>query len=134
MAYFLNLFTPETWSAFQAHGSNVSGFRYRQRRMAKEEIQVGDIFLCYLVKLSRWCGALEVTSEAFEDDDTLRFLKTLIPSLFGLGLSPSSSLTHSIQSLCSEDDIWNTLQETKGIEKGSYRLGQILPGLAQANV
>jgi len=53
MSYFLNLFTPETWAAFQVHGSNVSGFRWRQRRMAQEEIKVGDIFLCYLVRLSR---------------------------------------------------------------------------------
>ena len=48
MAYFLNLFTPETWSAFHEHGAQVSGFRYRQRRIARERIKPGDIFLCYL--------------------------------------------------------------------------------------
>ena len=67
MEYFLNLFTPETWEAFQAHGSRVSGFRHRQRRIARERIKPGGIFLCYMVRLSRWCGALEITSEAFED-------------------------------------------------------------------
>jgi hypothetical protein len=67
MAYFLNLFTPETWSAFRKHGCQISGFRERQRTTARERLQPGDIFLCYLVKLSRWCGALEVTSKAFLD-------------------------------------------------------------------
>lgn len=48
MAYFLNLFTPETWEAFRKHGAGVSGFRHRQRRMVTEDIHVGDVFLCYL--------------------------------------------------------------------------------------
>ncbi|MDO8396405.1 MAG: hypothetical protein Q7T45_01140 [Bradyrhizobium sp.] len=66
MSYFLDLFTPETWRSFQAHGSTVSGFRHRQRKAA-EQVQVGDIFCCYLVRLSRWCGLLEVTSENYSD-------------------------------------------------------------------
>jgi hypothetical protein len=48
------------------HGSTVSGFRHRQRKAA-ELIQVGDIFCCYLVRLSRWCGLLEVTSDSYSD-------------------------------------------------------------------
>jgi hypothetical protein len=54
MAYFLDLFTPETWSAFREHGAGITGFKYRQRRVARERIKQGDIFLCYLVRLSRW--------------------------------------------------------------------------------
>jgi hypothetical protein len=66
MAYFLDLFTPETWRSFQTHGSSVSGFRHRQRKAA-EQVQIGDIFCCYLVRLSRWCGLLEVTSDNYSD-------------------------------------------------------------------
>ena len=66
MAYFLDLFTPETWRAFQAHGSAVSGFRHRQRKAA-EQVQVGDVFCCYLVRLSRWCGLLEIASDSYSD-------------------------------------------------------------------
>jgi hypothetical protein len=40
MRYWLYLFTPETWNAFRAHRSNVSGFRERQRRTA-EGVQLG---------------------------------------------------------------------------------------------
>jgi hypothetical protein len=67
MSYFLDLFTPETWTAFRAHGCEISGFRERQRKVAQERLGPGDIFLCYLVKLSRWCGALQITSKAFLD-------------------------------------------------------------------
>ena len=67
MAYSLDLFTPYTWTRFQDHGASVSGFRPRQRRTALERVKPGDLFLCYLVKLSRWCGALEVLGTAYED-------------------------------------------------------------------
>src|ERR1700751_5242487 len=65
MACYLNLFTPKTWDAFGKHGASVSGFRQRQANFAREQLKPGDIFLCYLVHLSRWCGVLEVTSPAF---------------------------------------------------------------------
>jgi hypothetical protein len=32
MDYYLDLFTPETWEAFKAHGAKISGFRERQRK------------------------------------------------------------------------------------------------------
>ena len=66
MAYFLDLFTPETWEGFRKHGSGISGFRERQRTTASR-VKPGDVLLCYLVRLSRWCGALEVASPAFTD-------------------------------------------------------------------
>src|SRR5687767_14739210 len=64
----LDLFTPFTWNRFQEHGANITGFRPRQRIAAFERVEPGDNLLCYLVKLSRWCGVLEVASEAFEDN------------------------------------------------------------------
>lgn len=67
MAHYLDLFTPETWAKFLEHGSTISGFRERQRKTA-ERLKPGDIFLCYIVKVSRWAGILEVVSEVFEDD------------------------------------------------------------------
>jgi hypothetical protein len=117
MAYWLDLFTPETWQAFQNHGATISGFRYRQRRVAREEIKPGDIFLCYLVRLSRWCGALRITSEAFEGTDpifgdpdpfTIRF--KVEPLVI---LSPENSIP------IFENEIWDRLSVTKDIKKGS---------------
>jgi hypothetical protein len=67
MNYWLDLFTPYTWTRFREHGASISGFRPRQRHAAFEKVMPGDLLLCYLVKLSRWCGTLEVASTAFED-------------------------------------------------------------------
>ena len=58
VAFYPDLFTPETWDAFRRHGGGISGFRQRQEDVARR-IKPGDIFLCYLVRLSRWCGALD---------------------------------------------------------------------------
>jgi EVE domain len=68
MNYWLDLFTPYTWDRFREHGAAISGFSPRQRTTAYERVKRGDLLLCYLVKLSRWCGVLEVSSEAFEDN------------------------------------------------------------------
>src|SRR5215469_7975740 len=66
MTYYLDLFTPETWKAFKDHGAKISGFREHQRKSA-ERVKPGDLFLCYLVRLSRWCGILQVKSTFFVD-------------------------------------------------------------------
>ena len=67
MNYWLDLFTPYTWRRFREHGASISGFPPRQRKTAHERIEPGDYFLCYLVKLSRWSGVLEIVSDVFED-------------------------------------------------------------------
>src|SRR5262245_57505466 len=71
MSYFLNLFSPETWNAFQLAGSRISGFSRHQRTQAERTIDQGDIFLCYLVGLGRWCGALKIESGFFIDETPL---------------------------------------------------------------
>ena len=71
MAYYLDIFSPATYEAFNEFGKNISGFRERQLSIAKK-IVVGDKFICYMTKLSRWVGILEVESEYYQDD-TPRF-------------------------------------------------------------
>ena len=68
MKYHLDLFTPETWEAFTGAGATCTGFRVRQRRLAQERVKPGDVFLCYMTRVSRWCGVLEVESGPFDDD------------------------------------------------------------------
>jgi len=67
MNYWLDLFTPKTWKAFRDHGASVSGFTETMDRRAKT-VKAGDVLLCYLVRLSRWCGALEILDGPYHDD------------------------------------------------------------------
>jgi predicted RNA-binding protein len=67
MAYYLDLFSPETYEAFSKSKQDVSGFRPRQENAASK-VQIGDKLICYMTKLSRWIGILEVTSAYFRDD------------------------------------------------------------------
>jgi len=59
MNYWIDLFTGTTWREFRDAGANVSGFRIKQAKTAKQ-MKNGDIFLCYLTGVMRWVGALEV--------------------------------------------------------------------------
>ena len=117
MAYFLNLFTPETWTKFREHGSNVSGFRWRQRRIAQERINPGDIFLCYLVRLSRWCGVLEITSKAFIEHSPI--FSDPDPFIVRFKVTPVILLDPETSIPIFENEIWNAFSETMGVEKRS---------------
>lgn len=67
MAYYTNLFSPETFIAFENSDRTISGFRKIQQKRA-QQIKAGDKFICYMTKFSRWVGVLEVLSECFVDD------------------------------------------------------------------
>jgi len=64
--YWLDLFTWRTWQEFLKAGASVSGFR-EGRWKTVQRIKPGDYLLCYLTGVSRWIGALEVTSDPFWD-------------------------------------------------------------------
>ncbi len=72
MAYYLNLFSPETYEIFTKSTRDISGFRVRQQNAARR-VAVGDKLVCYMTKLSRWVGVLEVMSECFRDDKPLYY-------------------------------------------------------------
>ncbi len=116
MAYFLDLFTPETWRAFRASGATVTGFRERHWRQANR-VSKGDIFLCYLTRLSRWCGILVADSKAYRDSSPIRDELDEFTVRFNvkpiITLDPESSIP--IQ----DDSVWNTLTITNQHEKGT---------------
>jgi hypothetical protein len=80
MAYWLNLFTGRTWAEFQNAGSSISGFREHNWNRASK-IKAGDVFLCYLVGVSRWVGLLEIQGERFRDESRV-FAEELFPVRF----------------------------------------------------
>src|SRR3954466_8821731 len=65
MAYFINLFTEETWQESRENASwAVTGHTERLRNRGR--IQPGDIFLGWLTSISAFVGALRVTGDSFE--------------------------------------------------------------------
>ena len=82
MAYFLNLFSSETWHAFLEMGGGMTGFRKSMSTRANKEIKPGDIFICYLTKTKRWCGALRVESDAYVEEETLQGVFAEFPVRF----------------------------------------------------
>jgi hypothetical protein len=65
--YWIDLFTIGTWKEFLDHGGDVSGFS-EKRRVTVQRMKPGDYLLCYLTRVSRWVGVLEVTGEPFFDE------------------------------------------------------------------
>lgn len=116
MAYYLDLFSPETWAAAQKNGFALTGFRERQRKQAAR-IQPGDIFLCYLVGLSRWCGALRVTSPAYED--ATPYYSDPDPFTVRFKVEPLVVLAAENSVPIFLDSLWNHLSATREIPKGA---------------
>ncbi len=117
MGYFLDLFSPETYEAFKASARDVSGFRLRQRNAA-ERISNGDKLLCYLTKLSRWFGILEVTSPPFIDESPI-FYTEADPFVVRFKVRPLVLLDVEKAIPIHEDVLWQALSFTRGCEKGS---------------
>ena len=117
MAYFLDLFTPETWQAFRETGATVTGFRERHLRSARERVKEGDIFLCYLTRLSRWCGVLQAESEAYHDESPIH--DELDPFTVRFKVKPLVMLDPELAIPIRDDQVWSTLTITNQYEKGT---------------
>ena len=116
MKYHLNLFTPETWQGFTEAGASCTGFRLRQRRLAQERVQPGDVFLCYMTRLSRWCGVLKVESGPFEDH-TVRF-GTSDPYPIRFNVKPLVILNPESAVPIRDPQVWQALTITNQLELG----------------
>lgn len=106
MNYYLDLFSPQTFEAFNNSDKSTSGFRPRYRKAAGQ-VKVGDRFICYMTKLSRWVGVLEVIGESFEDDTPI-FLEDNDPFTIRFKVKPIVWLEKDDTIPIREDQIWST--------------------------
>ena len=116
MSYYLDLFTPETWQAFRERGATDTGFRERNRRLAGERVKKGDIFLCYMTRLSRWCGVLQAESEAYYEASPVH--TDLDPFPVRFKVKPIVTLEPELAIPIYDDRVWNKLTITNQYEKG----------------
>ena len=117
MAYFIDLFSPETYEAFKDSARDISGFRLRHKRMA-ERISSGDILICYMTRLSRWVGALEVKEGPFIDAKPI-FVPENDPFVVRFRVRPLVWLDVDKAIPIRTEKIWNGLSFTKELEAGS---------------
>ncbi len=117
VAYYLNLFSPETYESFTKSGCRISGFGIRQRNAAGR-VKVGDKFICYMTKLSRWIGILEVESAYFEDNSPL-FLIEDDPFVIRFKVKPLAWLPKEKALPIRDPKIWDYLSFTKNHEINS---------------
>ena len=112
MAYYLDLFSPETHAAFSKSSRAVSGFRIRQRQAA-EKIHPGDKLICYITRLSRWAGVLEVEAPFFEDSTPIFYEKD-DPFVVRFRVHAKVWLDDLNYAMpIHEPEIWNSLSTTK---------------------
>lgn len=111
MAYYLDLFSPETYEAFTRSQRDTSGFRERQQNVASK-ISVGDKFVCYLTKLSRWIGVLEVTSQSFKDATPL-FYENDDPFVVRFRVKPLVWLSKEKAIPMRDERVWHKLSFTR---------------------
>jgi len=117
MPYFIDLFSPETYDAFTRSTQAVSGFRLRHKGMA-ERIKAGDMFACYVTKVSRWCGLLEVIAGPFIDSTPIFFPEN-DPFVVRFKVRPKVWLPLDQSLPIHEPSVWNGLSFTRGLEMSS---------------
>jgi hypothetical protein len=117
MAYLIDLFSPETYRAFRSSSRDVSGFRLRQKTIA-ERIKAGDIFVCYMTRLSRWFGLLEVIEGPYIDSKPIFTLED-DPFVVRFRVRPLIVLDPNKSIPIHDEEIWNKLSFTRTLELGS---------------
>ncbi len=113
MAFYTNLFSPDTYETFSRSDRSVSGFSKHQHAWARR-IQKGDRFICYMTKLSRWIGALEVLTECYVDETPL-FYPDDDPYVVRFKVRPIVWLPRDQAIPIHDTHIWDTLSFTREV-------------------
>lgn len=115
MTYFIDISSPATWNAFLNSQRNVSGAT--AKKIVYKQIHPGDIFICYLTGLSRWCGVLEVTSEPYHADTGL--YNTEDPYVIRFDVNPVVCLLPEQSIPIKDSEVWPNLSFTKKLNQNS---------------
>lgn len=111
MAYYLVLCSPETYEAFTKSSRDIFGFSVR-RQSAASRVAIGDKLICYMTKLSRWVGVLEVMSKWFRDDTPL-FYETDDPFVIRFKVRPLAWLPKEKAIPIRDERVWRRLSFTR---------------------
>ncbi|MCI0620635.1 MAG: EVE domain-containing protein [Acidobacteria bacterium] len=117
MNFYTNLFSPDTFETFSRSRREVSGFSKNQLSWARR-LAPGDRFICYMTKLSRWVGVLEVLTECYVDETPLFYAED-DPYIVRFKVEPLVWLPKEHAVPIHEKHIWDNLSFTRGCNPGS---------------
>jgi predicted RNA-binding protein len=117
MAYFTNLFSPDTYEAFSKSNRDKTGFPRRQLNTAGK-VKPGDKLLCYMTRLSRWIGVHKVLEGPFIDETPI-FAPTDDRYIVRFRIEPLVWLPKEFAVPIQEDDVWKKLDLTRSHERGT---------------
>jgi len=117
MAYYIDLFSPDTHQAFSNSDRSVSGFRARHEGLAKR-IHPGDTLVCYVTKLSRWVGLLTVNAGPYKDDSPV-FTAENDPFTVRFKVTPTVWLDLDKAVPIHDEEIWKGLSFTRELTQNS---------------
>lgn len=123
MNYWTDLFTPETYEGFSKSDRTISGFRESQRSMA-DRIQAGDKLICYMVRMSRWIGVLDIIEGPFIDRMPI-FVPEDDPFIVRFKVAPTVWLPIDKTIPMQDDEVFSRLTFTRNVEEGGYWLGPL---------
>lgn len=130
MVYYTNLFSPDTYETFSRSDRTKSGFRRRQEALAAK-IRRGDRFVCYMTKLSRWIGVLEV-EEPFVLDESPFYYPENDPFVLRFKVKPVVWLPKEKTVPIHEPHVWDKLSFTRGAaHDSSVWTGKVRSSLCQ---
>lgn len=119
MRYFIDLFSPEIAKAFANSSKDVSGFRIsRKTYIENQKIGPGDKFICYVTRIQRFIGILEIKSNFYIDDKPI-FTTENDPFVLRFKVKPLVWLPLKKSVPIRIDELWNNLSFTKGLKKDS---------------
>jgi len=126
MNYFIDLFSPETAKAFDVSKKDISGFRITQKHYVEgKKIGPGDRFICYVTRIQRFIGVLEVVSEFFVEDSPI-FSKDNDPFTLRFKVKPIVWLPLEKAIPIDDNVLWRNLSFTKKLEKGDRSYTHLL--------
>ena len=119
MNYFIDLFSPETATAFEQSKGDISGFRISQKTYVEnQKIGPGDKFICYVTRLQRFVGVLEIKSKSFTDETPI-FQEENDPFVLRFKVNPLVWLPLKKAIPIKDEAIWKYLSFTKDLPKES---------------
>jgi len=130
MAYFVAVFSPQTYEAFSSSDRTIYGCQRRLQQRAAQ-VKIGDRLVCYMKGLSRWVGLLEIASPPYLDETPL-FVPQPDPFVVRFKVTPIAWLPMEKAIPIRDKRLWNALSFTRGRRKNSgWWTGRIRKSLNQ---